>query len=175
MRDLARVLDEAIRIPGTNIRIGLDAPLGLLPGGGGVGGGLCSGLIIVQAARSGAPPPVLGRMLANVAIDVVLGAIPLIGDIFDVAWRANSRNVRLLESWRAQPASTSKASTLTVAGILLALFLLIGLAVWGSLELFGALLDLLRGAYAKFQSTLHVECPKTGVEGKRPCRDRTCS
>jgi hypothetical protein len=146
MRDLARVLDEAIRIPGTNIRIGLDALLGLLPGGGDVAGGLFSGLIILQAARSGAPTPVLGRMLANVAIDVVLGAIPLLGDIFDVAWRANSRNVRLLESWRAQPASTSKASTLTVAGILLALFLLIGLAVWGSIELFGALLDLLRGA-----------------------------
>lgn len=146
MRDLARVLDEAIRIPGTNIRIGLDALLGLLPGGGDVAGGLFSGLIILQAARSGAPTPVLGRMLANVAIDVVLGAIPLIGDIFDVAWRANSRNVRLLESWRAQPASTRKASTLTVAGILLALFLLIGLAVWGSIELFGALLDLSRGA-----------------------------
>lgn len=146
MRDLARVLDEAIRIPGTNIRIGLDALLGLLPVGGDVAGGLFSGLIILQAARSGAPTPVLGRMLANVAIDVVLGAIPLIGDIFDVAWRANSRNVRLLESWRAQPASTSRASTLTVAGILIALFLLLGLAVWGSIELFGALLDLLRGA-----------------------------
>lgn len=146
MRDLARVLDEAIRIPGTNIRIGLDALLGLLPGGGDVAGGLFSGLIILQAARSGAPTPVLGRMLANVAIDVVLGAIPLIGDIFDVAWRANSRNVRLLESWRAQPGSTSRASAVTVVGILLALFLLIGLAVWGSIELFGALLDLLRGA-----------------------------
>lgn len=146
MRDLARALDEAIRIPGTNIRIGLDALLGLLPGGGDVAGGLFSGLIILQAARSGAPTPVLGRMLANVAIDVVLGAIPLIGDIFDVAWRANSRNVRLLESWRAQPAATSRASTATVVGILLALFLLIGLAVWGSIALFGALLDLLRRA-----------------------------
>ena len=146
MRDLARVLDEAIRIPGTNIRVGLDALLGLLPGGGDVAGGLLSGLIILQAARSGAPTPVLGRMLANVAIDVLLGAIPLLGDIFDVAWRANSRNVRLLESWRAQPASTRRASTLTVAGILLALFLLIGLAVWGSIVLFGALLDLLGGA-----------------------------
>ncbi|HJR67346.1 MAG TPA: DUF4112 domain-containing protein [Gemmatimonadaceae bacterium] len=146
MRDLARVLDEAIRIPGTNIRIGLDALLGLLPGGGDVAGGLFSGLIILQAARSGAPAPVLGRMLANVAIDVVLGAIPIIGDVFDVAWRANTRNVRLLESWRERPATTKRASALAVGGILLALLVLIGLAVWGSIVVFGALLDLLRAA-----------------------------
>ncbi len=146
MRDLAHVLDEAIRIPGTNIRIGLDALLGLLPGGGDVAGGLFSGLIILQAARSGAPTSVLGRMLANVAIDVVFGAIPILGDVFDVAWRANTRNVRLLESWRTRPASTKRASALAVGGILLALVLLIGLAVWGSIVVFGALLDLLRGA-----------------------------
>jgi hypothetical protein len=145
MRDLARVLDEAVRIPGTNIRIGLDALLGLLPGGGDVAGGVFSGLIILQAARAGAPAPVLGRMLANVAIDVVVGAIPLLGDLFDVAWRANTRNVRLLESWRERPATTKRASALTVGAILLALLLLVGLAVWGSIALFGALLDLLRG------------------------------
>lgn len=145
MRDLARVLDEAIRIPGTNIRIGLDALLGLLPGGGDVAGGVFSGLIILQAARAGAPTPVLGRMLANVAIDVVVGAIPLLGDVFDVAWRANTRNVRLLESWRERPAPTKRASAFTVGAILLALLVLVGLAVWGSIALFGALLDLLRG------------------------------
>ena len=83
-------------------------------------------------------------MLANVAIDVVLGAIPLIGDVFDVAWRANTRNVRLLDSWRERPTSTKRASVLAVGGILLALFVLIALAVWGSIALFGALLDLLR-------------------------------
>ena len=146
MRDLARVLDEAIRIPGTNIRIGLDALLGLIPGGGDVAGGLFSGLIILQAARSGAPTSVLGRMLANVALDVVFGAIPVLGDVFDVAWRANTRNVRLLESWRQRPASTKRASALAVGGILLALFILIGLAVWGSIALFGALFDLVGGA-----------------------------
>lgn len=146
MRDLARVLDEAVRIPGTNIRIGLDALLGLLPVGGDVAGGLFSGLIILQAARSGAPTPVLGRMLGNVVIDVVLGTIPLIGDVFDVAWRANTRNVRLLESWRERPASTKRASALAVGGILLGLMVLIGLAVWGSIVVFGALLDLLRSA-----------------------------
>ena len=144
LRDLARLLDEAIRIPGTNIRVGLDALLGLLPGGGDIAGGVFSGLIILQAARAGAPTPVLGRMLGNVLADVVIGAIPLLGDVFDVAWRANSRNVRLLESWRERPVSTKRASTLTVTAILLALLLLVVLAVWGSIAMFGALLDLLR-------------------------------
>ena len=139
------MLDEAVRIPGTNIRIGLDALFGLIPGGGDVAGGLFSGLIILQAARDGAPTPVLGRMLANVAIDVVVGTIPLIGDLFDVAWRANSRNVRLLDAWRERPAPTKRASALTVGAILLGLFVMVGLAIWGSIVVFGALFDLLRG------------------------------
>jgi hypothetical protein len=119
--------------------------LGLLPGGGDIAGGLASGLIILQAARDGAPAPVLGRMLGNVVVDVVVGAIPILGDVFDVAWRANTRNVRLLDAWRERPASTRRASALTVAAILAALLLLVVLAVWGSIAMFGALLDLLRG------------------------------
>lgn len=144
LRDLARVLDEAIRIPGTNIRIGLDALLGLLPGGGDLAGGVFSALIILQAARAGAPTSVLGRMLANVALDVVVGAIPLLGDLFDVAWRANSRNVRLLDDWRQRPVSTKRASALTVSAMLVGLVVLVALAVWGSVAMFGALFDLLK-------------------------------
>jgi hypothetical protein len=141
LSDLARLLDEAIRIPGTNIRIGLDALLGLLPGGGDVAGGLLSGLIILQAARAGAPTAILSRMLGNVLIDVIIGAIPVLGDLFDVAWRANSRNVRLLESWRERPVSTKRASMLAVGVILFVLLLLVVLAVWGSIAMFGALFD----------------------------------
>ena len=137
------MLDEAIRIPGTNIRIGLDALLGLLPGGGDVAAGVFSGVIILQAARAGAPTPVLGRMLGNVVLDVVVGSIPILGDVFDVAWRANSRNVRLLEAWLDRPTATKRASALTVGGILLLLLVVIALAVWGSIVLFGALLDVL--------------------------------
>jgi hypothetical protein len=146
LRDLARLLDEAIRIPGTNIRIGLDALLGLLPGGGDIAGGVFSALIILQAARAGAPTAVLGRMLGNVVTDVIVGAIPILGDLFDVAWRANSRNVRLLESWRESPGSTRRASTITVGAILLGLGLLVVLAVWGSIAMFGALFDLLKAS-----------------------------
>jgi hypothetical protein len=144
MRDLARVLDEAIRIPGTNIRIGLDAILGLIPGGGDVAGGLFSAIIILQAARVGAPTSVLARMLGNVVIDTAIGSIPLIGDVFDFAWRSNTRNVRLLESWRERPAGTQRASKVAVAGFLAVLVLLLVLAVWGAIALGGAVLDLLR-------------------------------
>lgn len=144
LRDLARVLDEAIRIPGTNVRIGLDAILGLIPGGGDVAGGLFSAIIMLQAARMGAPAAVLARMLGNVVIDTAIGSIPLLGDLFDFAWRANSKNVRLLESWRDRPAGTRRASRVAVAGFLAALVLLIVLAVWGAIALGGAVLDLLR-------------------------------
>ena len=144
LRDLARVMDEAIRIPGTNIRIGLDAVLGLLPGGGDVAGGVVSALIMLQAARAGAPTPVLARMLGNVVIDTVVGSIPLLGDLFDVAWRANTKNVRLLESWRERPSGTRRASKIAVAGFLAALVLLVILAAWGAIALAGAVLDLLR-------------------------------
>lgn len=144
MRDLARVLDEAIRIPGTNIRIGLDAILGLIPGGGDVAGGLFSAIIMLQAARVGAPAAVLARMLGNVVIDTAVGSIPLLGDVFDFAWRANSKNVRLLESWRERPTGTQRASKMAVAGFLAALVVLIVLAVWGAIALGGAVLDLLR-------------------------------
>ena len=142
LRDLARLLDEAIRIPGTNIRVGLDPLLGLLPGGGDVAGGLLSGLIMLQAARAGAPASVLARMLGNVLLDVVIGAVPLLGDLFDFAWRANTKNVRLLDAWRERPAVTRRASSLAVGAILMALLVLIALAVWGSIALFGALFDL---------------------------------
>jgi Domain of unknown function (DUF4112) len=93
---LARLLDTAIVIPGTGIRFGADAVIGLLPG---VGDALTAGLsawIIYEAHKLGLPRRLLARMIANVALDSVLGAVPVAGDLFDVMWRANRRNVRLL-------------------------------------------------------------------------------
>jgi hypothetical protein len=141
LRGLTRILDEAIRIPGTNIRVGLDALLGLIPGGGDVATGILSALVIVQSARLGAPSSVLARMVGNVVIDVAVGSIPLLGDVFDVAFRANSKNLRLLESWLDRPAGTRRASTMAVAAALLALAIVIALAVWGAIALGGAILD----------------------------------
>jgi len=93
---LATLLDAAILVPGTNIRLGLDALIGLVPG---IGDAITTlmGLYIVNEARAlGAPRLLVARMVANVALDGVVGAVPLIGDVFDVAWRANRRNIALL-------------------------------------------------------------------------------
>jgi len=109
-RALARVLDTAVGVPGTPIRVGLDALLGLFPGAGDVVAAAFSSWIVLAAARRGAPPAVLGRMLLNVVVDTAVGAIPLLGDLFDVAWKSNTRNVELLERFAAQPAQVARGS-----------------------------------------------------------------
>jgi hypothetical protein len=97
VRALARFLDSSIAIPGTNFRFGFDAVVGLVPVVGDVIGGVLSGYIIVQAARARVPVLTLARMLGNIGIDTVVGAVPALGDVFDVAWKANMKNVALLE------------------------------------------------------------------------------
>ena len=124
MRDverLARLLDDVATIPGTRIRVGLDSLLGLLPAGGDVVGGALSAWIIIAAARLGAPPAVLARMGGTVLIDTAAGAVPVLGDLFDVAFRANRRNVNLLRSYVETPGPVHKGSRTVVAIVLLVL------------------------------------------------------
>ena len=90
------LLDEAFRIPGTGIRFGLDGSIGLVPGLGDVLAGLLSLIIPLAAWIRGVPYVTLLRMAANLGIGVLVGSIPLFGDIFDIAWKANRRNYRLL-------------------------------------------------------------------------------
>jgi hypothetical protein len=111
------------------MRFGLDALIGLIPGVGDVVGAGMSGFIILTAARMGAPAPVLVRMVANVGIDSLIGAVPLAGDLFDVAWRANTRNAALLERHLAAPAEAKRASAGVVVGLILVLVLLVAGAV----------------------------------------------
>lgn len=96
---LAWWMDERFRIPGTSRRVGLDGLLGLVPGVGDAATTLVSAWIVAQAWRMGAPRHVILRMVANVGIDFALGSVPLAGDVFDFAFKANSRNVRLLRKW----------------------------------------------------------------------------
>src|SRR5580698_5345174 len=93
---LSHVLDDFIRIPGTSIRFGLDGIVGVIPGIGDIIGGIASCIIIVAAWVRGVSYIVVARMVANVAIEVVVGSIPVLGDMFDIAWRANRRNYALL-------------------------------------------------------------------------------
>lgn len=120
-RRLAWLLDDLIRIPGTNLRFGIDPLLGLLPIGGDLAGGALSTWIIVTASRLGAPPSVLVRMAGNVLFDTVLGAVPLLGDLFDAGWKANRRNVQLLQHYVDQPGPVQRRSRLVLALIVVAL------------------------------------------------------
>ena len=129
VRALARVLDSAVRVPGTNLRFGLDAIVGLIPGVGDVVGAAASGYIVLAAARLGAPAPVLARMLLNTGIDAAVGAVPLLGDLFDLGWRANARNVALLERHLADPGDARAASRRAVLLVLLGLAILAVVAV----------------------------------------------
>ena len=133
-RALARLLDSAVGVPGTPIRIGLDAVLGVIPGAGDFAGAALSGYIILTAARRGVPREVLWRMLANVAIDTGIGTIPLLGDLFDVAWRSNMRNVDLLERHTANPREVATSSRRAgILGIAVLVLLLIGFVTIGVL------------------------------------------
>ena len=128
------MLDTAVGIPGTPLRIGVDALLGLIPGAGDLAGAALSAYIVLTAYRSGATPSVLWRMLGNIAIDTAVGAIPILGDLFDVAWKSNTMNVELLERFLAEPHKTTTRSRLLGAlVVVLVLALLLGLVALGFL------------------------------------------
>lgn len=96
LEKLAMQLDSSIKIPLTEIRVGLDSIIGLIPGVGDVGTGFVSTWIVLNAWRLGASKVAILHMLWNMGLDVVIGSVPLVGDLFDVAWKANLRNVRIL-------------------------------------------------------------------------------
>ena len=133
-KGLARVLDDLIRIPGTNIGVGLDPIIGLVPGVGDMAGGLLSTYILMVAARQGAPTSVLLRMLGNIALDSLVGVVPVVGDLFDFGVKANRRNVDLLERYLETPGQVKAASRGVVgavlAGAVLIVVGMIALGVW---------------------------------------------
>ena len=118
---LAWLLDSSIPIPGTRLTIGVDALIGLVPLIGDLIGVLLSSYIVSEAARLGAPRIVLARMAFNVGIEGIVGIVPLAGDVFDAAWKANQRNVRLLSSWLDHPRKTARSSSVFAAVLVAAL------------------------------------------------------
>ena len=124
VRRLARLFDSALRVPGTNIRFGLDAVVGLVPGLGDAAGAALAAYLVVLAARLGAPPAILLRMLLNVSVDAVVGAVPLLGDLFDIGWKANTRNVELLDRYLDAPDEVHAASRALVVGVVVGVVVL---------------------------------------------------
>lgn len=129
VRRLAKLLDSSVRLPG-GLRIGLDGILGLVPGVGDFIGGSLSAWIFYQANRQGAPKSIQLRMIVNILVDVLLGAIPVVGDLFDFMWKANNRNIALLERYHQQPVLTQRRATLGNTLFLVAALACIGFAIW---------------------------------------------
>jgi Domain of unknown function (DUF4112) len=132
LRTLSRLLDSAFVVPGTRYRVGLDAIVGLVPGIGDAIGAVFSIYIIFQAARMGVPRATLARMMGNVGLDTIVGEIPLLGDLFDAGFKANLKNVALIEQHVQQPAAGKSQSrrVLLLLGIGL-LALLVGIVALG--------------------------------------------
>jgi hypothetical protein len=118
---LSHLLDDWFRIPGTSIRFGLDGIVGFIPGVGDALGGIASCIIIIAAWVRGVSYVTLARMLANWGIEVLLGTVPVLGNLFDIGWKANRRNYALLTGSLADPQGTKRRSWLFFA-VLCAIF-----------------------------------------------------
>ena len=139
LRRLAGLLDDSIPIPGTRFRVGVESIIGLIPGAGDLAGGAFSLYILLQAARMGVPRPLLVRMGTNLVIDVVVGAVPVLGDLFDAGFKANLRNLALLERHADRPVASTRSSRRFVA----LLALLVGCCVVGAIAVLVWLVHLL--------------------------------
>jgi Domain of unknown function (DUF4112) len=131
---IAALLDDIFRIPGTQIRFGLDALIGWVPGVGDSMTGIASFLIVFASWRRGAKAVTLVRMIANVLLETAIGAIPVAGDVFHVIWKANRRNYRLLLREREQPGAGATRDCIFLAILLLAVTaaaaIPIGVLIW---------------------------------------------
>jgi hypothetical protein len=123
LRRFARIMDEAVRIPGTNRGVGLDAALGLIPGIGDVVSGAMSAWIIAGALRHRVPLPKVMRMIWNVVVDVVVGAVPVAGDVFDILFEENVKNMNILMAHRNRQLPPRRTSEIAAAVILITIFI----------------------------------------------------
>jgi hypothetical protein len=135
LKQLAWLLDSSIPIPGTRFTIGVEALIGLFPFLGDLVGVLLSSYILGEAARLGAPKSVLWRMGFNVGLEGVVGIVPFAGDVFDAAYKANQRNVRLLEGWLEDPKRTVRKSRAFGAALVGGVVIFVTLLVVASLFL----------------------------------------
>lgn len=138
--NLAWLLDNSIKIPGTSWKIGLDGILGLIPGVGDLAAGGLSTYILYQAVKLKVPKAILARMTLNILLESVIGVIPVVGDLFDFIFKANQRNVDLMRQYVLNPKDTAQRSTLAVVGVIVALFVVMGLMVWGMFALVAAVI-----------------------------------
>lgn len=134
MDALAKLMDTQFRLPGTNFRFGLDGILGLIPGAGDLSTFAVSGYMIWVMAHNGASGYVMARMILNVLLDALIGSIPLLGDLFDFAFKANTRNMQLMQQHYREGRHHGSAWKV-ILPVLIVLLLVIIALIWGTYEL----------------------------------------
>lgn len=137
---LAKLMDAQFRVPGTGFRFGLDGIIGLIPGAGDLSTFAVSGYMLWIMAQNGASGFVMARMVLNVLIDAVVGMIPFIGDLFDIAFKANMRNMRLMQEHYQEGRHKGSAARVIVP-VLIILFLIIIGIIWLSYKLLSYVYD----------------------------------
>ena len=124
-RWLALLMDNFLRVPGTNFRVGIDPLIGMLPGVGDMASAIASAVALIFAARQGLPKILIARMASNILINELIGIIPGIGDAFSFWFKSNARNHALLKSYSARPGGSRKSDWIFVAAILVVLFVIV--------------------------------------------------
>jgi len=135
---LAKLMDAQFKVPGTNIRFGLDSLIGLIPGVGDLSTFAVSGYMLWIMANNGASGFLLARMVLNILIDAIVGMVPLLGDIFDIAFKANLRNMRLMQQHYTEGRHKGSAWKI-ILPVLIVLFVIIGGIIWLTYKLLAAL------------------------------------
>lgn len=137
---IAKLMDAQFTVPGTNLRFGLDGIIGLIPGAGDISTFAVSAYLLAIMARNGASGYVMARMVLNVVIDAVVGMIPIVGDLFDIVFKANMRNLKLMKEHYVEGRHKGGAWKILVP-VLVLLLIVVGGIIWGSYKLFAWLLS----------------------------------
>ncbi|MBN9117843.1 MAG: DUF4112 domain-containing protein [Planctomycetes bacterium] len=125
VRAIRKWMDEAVTVPGTRLKIGLDSVIGLIPGVGDLSGAAIGGYMLHAAHKLGVPTVVMVRMLVNLAIDTLIGLIPVVGDYLDVLYKANSKNAALIERAILDRETTARASWWRLIGVFAAFLVIV--------------------------------------------------
>ena len=121
LKRLSERLDETFTVPGTDYKIGIESIIGAIPLVGDLIGGIISTYIMYSGIKIGASPRIIAQMAANIAVDFAIGSIPIVGDLFDFVWKANKKNVKLIEEVGVLNEETNKINYLIVAALIVGL------------------------------------------------------
>ena len=125
LKRLSERLDETFTVPGTDYKIGIESIIGAIPLVGDLIGGIISTYIMYSGIKMGASPRIIAQMATNIAIDFAIGSIPIVGDLFDLVWKANKKNVELIEETTLLNEETNKINYLIVAMLIVGLIAII--------------------------------------------------